>query len=231
MNDVLRWLHASSLGPKLVLRGSLLTELWVPGRGTNDIDVLVDGAWTPATLTPVVRELFAAHPEVACIVHTIWEETDFPGVRATLSWNGQGMQVDFGWGEQLAAPPVPLVVRGLEWRTVVPEVMFGWKTHSLVEHGPRGKWHAKSVADLVLLKRHVKLDWALARAAIHHSFATQRLPLTLLDALFDDPTWGLSRGSRGKWKSYRKKSPWVTFSLEEAIPEIRATLLPLLRAG
>ncbi|MFT3712322.1 MAG: hypothetical protein QM817_32145 [Archangium sp.] len=229
INEVLTWLHSSTLGPKLVLRGSLLSELWIPGRKANDIDVLVDGTWTPATITPVVREVFSTRPEVACLVHTIWEETDFPGVRATLTHQGVTTQVDFGWGEQLAAAPVPLTVRGLPWRTVVPEVMFGWKTHSLVEHGPRGKWHAKTVADLVLFARHVKLDPALTREAIVRSFATQKLPLTLLDALFDDATWGMSRGSRGKWKSYRKKAPWVTFTLEEALGEMRTALRPLLR--
>jgi hypothetical protein len=31
------------------------------------------------------------------------------------------------------------------------------------------------VADLVLFKRHVKLDWALAHEAIVRSFATQKL--------------------------------------------------------
>ncbi|MFO0595009.1 MAG: hypothetical protein U0228_06885 [Myxococcaceae bacterium] len=231
LDEVLDWLRASALGPKLVLRGSLLSEQWLPGRKANDVDVLVDGEWNPATLTPVVRELFAPMRDVACVVTTIWAETEFPGVRASLGRGGVAVQVDFGWGEQLAAEPVPLVVRGHSWRTVVPEVMFGWKTHSLVEHGPRGKWHAKTVADLALFHRHVKLDPALAKEAIVRSFATQRLSLSLLDALFDDPTWGMSRGSRGKWKSYRKKAPWVTFTLEEALTDVRAALGPLLRPG
>lgn len=229
LEEVLKHLHASSLGPKLVLRGSLLTELWIPGRQVNDIDVLVDGEWNPATLSPVVREVFASLPDSTTEVKTIWEETDFPGVRATIWRAGVTRQVDFGWGEILAAPPRPLEVRGLTWRTVCPEVMFGWKTHSLVEHGPRGKWHAKSIADLVLFKRHLKLDWELATKAIHCAFHSQKLALKLLDELFDDPTWGGSRGSRGKWKAYRKKAPWVTFSLEEAVAEMRETLRPLLR--
>ena len=229
LDEVLAFLHASPLGPKLVLRGSLLSELWIPGRKANDIDLLIDGEWTPEALTPVVRDHFTPFPDARVDVVTIWAETPFPGLRASLTRDATTLQVDFGWGEQLAVPPAPLMVRGQSWRAVAPEVMFGWKTHSLVEHGPRGKWHAKTVADLVLFARHVKLDAALCREAIERSFATQKLPLSLLDPLFDDPTWGLSRGSRGKWKSYRRKAPWVTFELADAWNEVRAALRPILR--
>jgi hypothetical protein len=228
LNEVLHHMHASSLAPALVLRGSLLTELWIPGRRANDIDFLIDGEWTPASLTPRVQALFASLAGVECEVTTIWAETNFPGVRASLRRGDTSVQVDFGWGEQLATGPRPLVVREREWRTVAPEVMFGWKTHSLVEHGPRGRWHAKTIADLVLLSRHVKLDPVTTKRAIELSFASQRLPLSLLDPLFDDATWGGSRGSRSKWKSYRKKAPWVTFELAEALNEVRAALRPLL---
>lgn len=229
LTEVLHHVHGASLGPALVLRGSLLTELWIPGRRANDIDFLVDGEWTPASLTPRVQDLFTSFPGAECTVTTIWAETDFPGVRAAVRRGETTVQVDFGWGEQLAAAPTPLVVREREWRTVVPEVMFGWKTHSLVEHGPRGRWHAKTVADLVLISRHVRLDPVVAKRAIELSFASQRLPLSLLDPLFDDVTWGASRGSRSKWKSYRKKAPWVTFELAQALDEVRAVLRPLVR--
>ena len=229
LDATLAHVHGSSLVSRLVLRGSLLTALWVPGRRPNDIDFLVDGEWTPQSLTPVVREVFASMRDTSCDVITIWAETEFPGVRASLKRGDEVMQVDFGWGEQLAVPPAPREVRGLTWRTVGPEVMFGWKAHSLVEHGPRGRWHAKTVADLVLYLRNVPFDRALAREALALSFASQRLPLTLLDGLFDDPTWGRGRGSRNKWKSYRKKSPWIDFELGQALDEVREALRGLVR--
>ena len=229
IDDTLAHLHRSSLAPKCVVRGSLLTALWVPGRTANDVDVLVDGDWTPETLSPVVREVFASMPEVSCEVTTIWADTEFPGVRASLKRSGRALQVDLGWGELLAAPPVVTEVRGLSWRAVVPEVMFGWKAHSLVEHGARGRWHAKTMADLVLLGRHVKLEPALTKKAIAMSFESQRMPLSLLDGFFDDPTWGMSRGSRNKWKAYQKKAPWVTFTLADALAEVRSMLRPLVR--
>ena len=229
IDPTLAHVHRSALGERCVLRGSLLTALWVPGRRANDIDFLVDGDWTPQRLEPLVQETFASMPGVSCEVITIWEETDFPGLRASLKRSDETMQVDFGWGELLAVPPSVVEVRGLSWRAVCAEVMFGWKVHSLVEHGPRGRWHAKTMADLVLLLRHVKLDPVSSRRAIERSFESQRLPLSTLDGFFDDPTWGQSRGSRNKWKSYAKKSPWVTFALAEALTEVRAALTPLLR--
>lgn len=226
-DKTLTHVHAS-LGARLVLRGSLLTSLWVPGRGVNDIDVLVDGAWTPQTLTPVLREALATLPAQVELT-VIWAETDFPGVRATVRDGDELVQVDFGWGEQLAVAPVPTLVRGLRFRAVTPEVMFGWKVHSLVEHGPRGRWHAKTMADLFLLLRHVTLDASLCRRAVQASFDSQRMPLSTLDGFFDDETWGRSRGSRNKWKSYAKKSPWVTFTLDEALPVVREAVRRLLR--
>lgn len=226
-DKTLTHVHAS-LGERVVLRGSLLTSLWVPGRGVNDIDVLVDGAWSPQTITPVLQQALATLPaQVEFTV--IWAETDFPGVRATVRDAGEVVQVDFGWGEQLAVAPVPTDVRGLRFRAVTPEVMFGWKVHSLVEHGPRGRWHAKTMADLLLLLRHVTLDPVLARRAVQASFDSQRMPLSTLDGFFDDETWGRSRGSRNKWRSYAKKAPWVTFTLDEALPVVREALRRLLR--
>jgi hypothetical protein len=229
IDQTLAHVHGSALGERCVLRGSLLTALWVPGRRAHDIDFLVDGDWTPQTLKPRVAETFASMPGVSCEVISIWAETDFPGLRATLKQGEVTLQVDFGWGELLAVPPSMVEVRGLSWRAVCAEVMFGWKVHSLVEHGPRGRWHAKTMADLVLLLRHVKLDPVGSKRAIEWSFQSQRLPLSTLDGFFDDPTWGQSRGSRNKWKSYAKKSPWVTFSLAEALAEVRSALTPLLR--
>jgi hypothetical protein len=230
IDDTLRHLHATSLGQQCVLRGSLLTERWVPGRRVNDIDFLVDGEWTPSSLLPLVQEAFVSMTGVTCEVTTIWAETEFPGLRASLVRGAEKTQVDFGWGELLAVPPVHTEVRGLTWRTVSAEVMFGWKVHSLVEHGPRGRWHAKTMADLALFLRHVTFDRELAKKAIVRSFESQKLSPSLLDPFFDDATWGASRGSRNKWKSYVKKSPWVTFTLAEALAEVRAGLLPLLRS-
>ena len=228
-DETLTHLHDGALRPMSVLRGSLLTSLWVPGRGVNDIDLLVDGTWTPQSLTPVLERAFLTLRAEARDFIVIWAETDNPGVRATVRRGAELVQVDFGWGERLAVPPIDTLVRGRTWRAVTPEVMFGWKVHSLVEHGPRGRWHAKTIADLYLMLRHVRLQKTLVRSCLDAAFASQGMPLSTLDGFLDDPTWGQSRGSRNKWKSYMKKSPWVTFTLAEAFPVVRDAVDDLLR--
>lgn len=228
-DETLAHLHDGELRSIGVLRGSLLTSLWVPGRGVNDIDLLVDGEWTPQSLTPVLQRAFSTLRTDSCDFTVIWAETDNPGVRVTVRRDAELVQVDFGWGERLAVAPIDTLVRDRTWRAVTPEVMFGWKVHSLVEHGPRGRWHAKTMADLYLLLRHVRLDLTLVQSCIEAAFASHDMSLTLLDGFLDDPTWGQSRGSRNKWKSYVKKSPWVTFTLTEAFPVVRNTVKRLVR--
>ncbi len=221
--EYLTALAAGPLARHCILRGSQLTQAWVPGRVANDLDFLLDGEWKVEAALEAVKETAGGHG----LVEVIWEDTPWPGVRLSLP----GLQVDFGWAEKLAAAPVPFTLHGTTWPAVTPEVMFGWKTHSLVEHGERGRWHAKTLADLVLLERHVKLDRAVAARAIALAFESHDQRVSALDGFLDDPTWGTSRGSRNRWKSYRKKAPWVTFTLEEAISVARSAVLPLVRSG
>jgi len=216
-------LKHAPLGRHCILRGSQLTQAWVPGRVANDLDFLLEGEWKVEAALEAVKSTAGG----AGLTEVIWADTPWPGVRLSLP----GLQVDFGWAEKLAAAPVPFTLHGTTWPSVTPEVMFGWKTHSMVEHGARGRWHAKTLADLVLLHRHVKLDAAVAARAIALAFESHDQSITLLDAFLDEPAWGQSRGSRNKWRSYLKKAPWVTFTLEQAIAEGRAAVLPLVRRG
>ncbi|MBL8951591.1 MAG: nucleotidyl transferase AbiEii/AbiGii toxin family protein [Myxococcaceae bacterium] len=221
--EYLKALKAGPLGERCILRGSQLTQVWVPGRLANDLDFLLTGDWS----VPQALEAVKATGGGEGLAEVIWEETPWPGVRLSMP----GLQIDFGWNEKLAAEPVPFTLHGTAWRAVTPEVMFGWKTHSMVEHGERGRWHAKTLADLVLFTRHLKLDWAIAKKAVALAFESKAQSVTMLDGFLDDPTWGGSRGSRNRWKSYKKKAPWVTFSLDEALAEARAAVLPLVRSG
>jgi hypothetical protein len=228
-DGALSWLARVSRSPLrecFVLRGGMLTATWVPGRRANDVDhVLIDDDWNVERVEAAARSLLG--DDAASTTFTvIWAETEWPGLRLTLADN---TQIDLAWGDPLIAPPVPLSLGGIDLLAVRPELMIGWKTHSLVERGPRGRWHARTLADLVLIPRHVPLDRALTRQAIEIAFTSRHMHPRDLDGFFDDPTWGGSRGSRGRWKSYRKASPWVDFTLEQALAEARAFLTPLLR--
>jgi hypothetical protein len=212
-DKTLTHVHAA-LGARVVLRGSLLTSLWVPGRGVNDIDVLVDGAWTPADPHARACEQALATLAGAGGVHGHLgrDRLSRRARHRARRWRGGAGRLRVGRAAGRRAGARPTCV-GCSFRAVTAEVMFGWKVHSLVEHGPRGRWHAKTMADLFLLAPpRAARPGARRVARCSSSFDSQRMPLSALDGFFDDETWGRSRGSRNKWRSYAKKAPWVTFT-------------------
>lgn len=232
LDAFLRRLGRSALAAACVLRGSQLTAAWVPGRVAKDLDFVVEGAWTVATLSDAARALLAL-PDPTPLdarLEPIWVETPWPGLRLHLDGPDGGLQVDLAFAEPLALPTVPFSLRGVALRSCGPEMMLAWKIHSLVERGPRGRWHAKTLADLVLLDRHLTLDRTRVKACVDVAFAArQMVPAQQLEGFLTDPTWGLSRGSRNKWKSYGKKSPWVDFTLPEAIDRARTIVRAVLQ--
>lgn len=227
----------TGFGRDAVLRGSQLTARWVQGRVAADLDFLLLGDWTLARATQVLDLLLGARglpcegrvDDVELKAWGIWLETPWPGLRLELARGGERLQIDFGWGEEPALPPQPFVLAGVSLPAVVPEVMFGWKVHSLVELGPRGRWHPKTLIDLVLLARHCQLDAVLAKRCIESAFASRNMTLAELDAFFRAPDWGHGRSSRHKWKKYVQTAPWATFSLSDGIAEARAVVGGILR--
>ena len=117
---------------------------------------------------------------------------------------------------------------GVELLAVGPEVMFAWKVHSLVELGPRGRWHPKTLIDLVLIARHCQLDAAATKRCIESAFASREMALSALDAFFSAEDWGSGRSSRHKWKKYVPSAPWVSFTREDAIREAREIVRAIL---
>lgn len=229
VQQVLRQLVNSAMGPHAVLRGSLVTALWVPNRVARDIDFVVQGEnWSLPTLKPLVASVVGP---LEANFEPIWAETSWPGWRVHLSDSQHTVQVDFGWGDPLAVPAERRVIHGVDLPVVVPEVMLAWKIHSLVELGPRGRWSAKTLADLVLIHQHATLDDAKLRTALALSFSSRNMTFAALDGFLDDPTWGQSRGSRNKWKSFKKKCSWAPFELAWALEEARRIVRPLVRGG
>jgi hypothetical protein len=230
-------MQRTAFGSDAVLRGSQLTARWVPGRVAADLDFVLLGDWTLARAGEVVSSLLGKPglpsegrlDDVQVKAWGIWLETPWQGLRLELSRGDQQLQVDFGWGERLGLPPQPFVLAGVSLRAVVPEVMFAWKVHSLVELGPRGRWHPKTLIDLVLLARHCPLDRAATRRCIESAFASRNMSVAALDAFFEAPDWGHGRSSRHKWKKYVQNAPWVTFSLSEGVAEARAVVGAILR--
>lgn len=225
----LELMSRTELAPDAVLRGSQLTARWVPGRVAADLDFVLLGDWSLARATGVIDGLLGTNglptrgrvDELEIAAHGIWLETPWPGLRLELGRGEQRLQVDFGWGERLGVPPVPFELEGVTVPSVAPEVMFGWKVHSLVELGPRGRWHPKTLIDLVLLARHCALDPVATKRCIEYAFASRELALSALDAFFNAADWGSGRSSRHKWKKYALTATWCTFSRQEGIDEAR----------
>jgi hypothetical protein len=225
---VLQQVVSSAIGPHVVLRGSLVTALWVPERVPQDIDFVILGeGWSLERLEPLVSSVVGS---LSAVFEPIWAETPWPGWRVHLSDSADTVQVDFGWGDPLAVPPVLATIHGVELPVVAPEVMLAWKIHSMVEFGPRGRWSAKTLADLVLIHRRVRLDEEEVRRSLALAFSSRNMSTSDLDGLLDDPTWGQSRGSRNKWKSFQKKVRWAPFTLNEALSEAREIVRPYVRA-
>lgn len=224
----LRRLARDELGARAIVRGSQLTARWVPGRTAHDLDLLLEGAWTTDLADARLREVLAADDPAGPLdarSEVIWAESATPGVRLHVGFAGgpAGLQVDVAWGDPLAAPPRAIELAGVALRGVAPEVMFGWKAHGLVEHG-RGRWSAKTLADVVLIPRHVALDAELARRAVELAFESRGLALAALDPFFDDPAWGTSRNSQRKWRSFQRRRAWAPGPLPEVIAEARSVL-------
>jgi hypothetical protein len=228
-----RW-AASPWAHRSVLRGSHVTAQWVPRRPANDLDLLLLEDATAESLTPQLVALAAMCEDgmpIEVEAETIWAQTEWPGVRLHLA-RGEGLlQVDVGWGDPLAAPPRPIEVAGVVVPAVTAEVMFGWKVHGLVELAPRGRWHPKTLADVVLLHRHAPLERAVTRAAIELAFRSRAMTTDVLDPFLNDPTWGRSRSTRRKWRSFQKKTAWARLELEEAIELGRRAVRYFLEAS
>lgn len=222
--SVLSRVMGSALGPKVVLRGSLVTQRWVPFRVAHDVDFCMAGEWTVDALRAAVTRVLDGPFTV------LFPDSRFPGGRVVVSEGGEQLQVDFGQDDPLALPPELAVVHGVSVPVVRPEQMLAWKIHSLVEFGPRGRWSPKTLADLVLIHRLVPLDEAAVRTALALALSSRQMTWRAFDEFFTDPTWGRSRGSRNKWKSYRRKAPWLTLELEPTLDEARGIVRGLIAA-
>ena len=242
----LRRVARSAHRDRLVLRGSLLTSVWCPGRRAADVDHLVLGGFRDSEARALVDELLAA-PDDAIMFDprttehaVIWAETPSPGLRTkVVGRDASGataiLQVDLGQGDELVHAPVPVSVDGgPEVLGVTPETMFGWKTDGLFEFG-HGSWRAKDLYDLWLIDRHVTLSQDALVTAVGAAFEHMEMDLSVADRFLFGVAWGASRGSRRRWESFGRKSGVAASgaglpSLPATIASVRGRLLPIFAA-
>jgi len=102
--------------------------------------------------------------------------------------------------------------------------------HGLVELGPRGRWRPKDLHDLFLYGT-LTVDEGELRKAIPIAFSSRGHSLSLLEPLMTDATWGTSRGSRNRWKRFRRDEVPTAPDLPEVIAKIRARFARYVREG
>jgi hypothetical protein len=228
----LRRVAKSRHADRLLFRGSLLTQQWVPERPAADVDHVLDPEGTPAEARAIVEEILAiadAEPLPSATHEVIWANTPWPGHRTKL---GDALQIDVGSGDPLAVPAQRISIDGISLLAVRPETMFGWKVHGLVELG-HGQWKGKDLYDLYLLDRHCTLDHDALVASIALAFSSRNYQLSLLDRLLYTEQWGRTRGSRRKWEAFQKKwrGPEKPPEFAHVIAHVRERIRPLVEAA
>jgi Nucleotidyl transferase AbiEii toxin, Type IV TA system len=222
---------------RIVLRGSLLMATWGSSRPAADVDHLVVGSFDLAMARAMVDELLANDDDGITFDRTttthdpIWAETPFPGLRTKVlgraaSGSEALLQIDLGYGDPLAVPPVPCSLGVLGVR---PETMLAWKIHGLFEFG-HGSWRAKDLYDLWLLDQRVQLADDATIASLRLAFESRTTPLSVADRFLFTEAWGASRGSRRRWESFGRRSGLELPDLLETIATVRRRLVPLFTA-
>ena len=235
LEAVLRRMTVLDSAPELVLRGSLLTRIWVSPfpRAASDLDFLGTFPHDIAGTTQRVRTVLDVlqNDGVRFDVERttsrgIWQDTAFPGVRLAI-WAdvfGEPMSttVDVGFGDPLVPPATridyPLSVGGTTpvWVTH-PHTMMAWKLHGLVEWGPR-RWRPKDLLDLWLVAQTFDHDDESLRTAIVAAFRSRQYhPDDARRVLQDAERWQ-NRAALARWEEFRQKTPFAP------IPESPATL-------
>jgi hypothetical protein len=220
LHGVLRRWSRSGHAADLVLRGGLLTQLWVgpQRRETSDMDFLGlyprDMEGTQDRLMVILKD--DLDDEVSFDLSTlhggvIWQETDFPGLRFVLQGCAAGremdLQIDVGFGDPVVPPAgwidYPcLLGASARVQAARPELMVAWKLHGLFEHGIR-RWQPKDLYDLCLLTEHCALDPSLLSESIGVAFAAHNDPLEQVPGVLYSRDWWTSATARGKWTKFR----------------------------
>jgi len=223
-------------GGSFVLRGGLLTRLWIAPRrrATRDLDFVGDFAFDVAdTVRRFVPALAIALPDEVAIdagslaAHGIWLDTAFPGVRIALTVGfgraDQPLTIDIGFGDPLVPPATTIALPNAEVRAVRPETQIAWKLHALAEMGE--SWRPKDLADLWLITSRVALVANDLPPAIEAAFESRGYRVDDAVRLLDLPHWE-TKTARVRWSGDKTGSP----ELARVLADVRAALAPALEA-
>lgn len=228
LESVLRRVSNSINADELVLRGGMLTRLWVSAerRIAEDVDFLGLYDFSIENTGEKFRNIlkntnFADGVKFdidSLKVTGIWLETEFPGARVNINAAFEdyqkNIQIDIGFGDPIVPAPqwidYPMLTTDesnkYKLQAVTPETMFGWKLHGLVEQGFK-RWRPKDLYDLMLFTTYIKLDETLVKKSISTAFSSRNTTLEEIYYILSTPEWWDRSKNRGKWKWYIRKKP------------------------
>ena len=242
LESVLRRVSDSIYVDELVLRGGMLTRLWVPPerRIAEDVDFLglydFDLEKTAEKFRNILKNTnnntdkntnFADGVKFdidSLEVMGIWLETEYPGARVNINAAFEdyqkNIQIDIGFKDPIVPPPqwidYPMLTidesNKSKLLAATPETMFGWKLHGLVENR-MSQWRPKDLYDLMLFSLYVELDETLVKPAIFTAFNSRNTTFEDIYYMLSNPQWWDRSKNRGKWKWYIRKKP------EQTMPE------------
>jgi hypothetical protein len=243
LEGVLRRVAQSPHAQRFVLRGGMLTRLWVPMRVAQDLDFAgtTTGSIEETALhfLPLFRDDAAddglCFDNCAFRASGIWQETEFPGVRLDLRVGlgspNRSLQIDVGFRDPFV-PPAELTdyrsLMGLSFRTWCcrPETMLGWKLHGLAEMGER-RWRPKDLHDLLLLGERFEPNPDVLAAAIASAFTSRHYRVEDAAAVFGPASWWTTKRTQVRWDEFRRASNGL--AIPEDVTEVAARVAARLR--
>lgn len=188
MEHVLAALAGSSLGRRLVLRGSVPLRAWLgrAAREPGDLDFVVSpprvNRRRAAKLVTLARSVLARSPGAGLgpgrvVVADIWTYDRAFGRRLMVPFQAADLppgtvQVDLVFNERLPVPPVwtTLSPSGTRVRTAPPELALAWKLLWL----STDTWpQAKDLYDATLLAEYVRAPTGLIRNVVGPDFTPE----------------------------------------------------------
>jgi hypothetical protein len=215
-------LGACSARDRCVLKGASLLEVWLqdPYRATRDVDVLASGPSDDDALRSLIAEICAVDcPEDGLrfdlselIVQAIRAEEEYSGKRARFrAWLGSArirVQVDFGFGDALAARPeeieYPTILKALpkpRLRAYPREAAVAEKLEAMVELGTRNS-RMKDFHDIWALAGTFTFDGSTLRKAVAACFERRATPWTAEAPPALTPAFYQTPEIETRWRSY-----------------------------
>ena len=220
----------SRVSEAFVLRGGLLTALWIAPRGrpTRDLDFVGDFVFdvddTARRFAPALALDLDDEVQIDATslrASPMWIESEFPGVRLGVRLGlraiDQELSIDVGFNDPLVPAAVERMVDGDSIRVVRPETQLAWKLHALAEMTT--SWRPKDLADSKAIIDHVPLVDDDLVPAITAAFRSRGFSRSSAVELFDAAHWP-TKTSRLRWDKH-------TPALGDAIAAVRTRLAPV----